>query len=79
MTYSGVGKVVPSMATANTNASSQNATRHRVFRLLSSAAGPSSNESELRARIKSAGHRLYKGGVSDGSRTRDIQDHNLAL
>ena len=45
MTYSGVGSVVPSMVAANTNASSQNATWRWVFRLLSSAAGASSNES----------------------------------
>ena len=44
MTYSGVGKVVPSMAAPNTNASSQNATRRRVARLPSSAASASSNE-----------------------------------
>ena len=37
MTYSGVGKVVPSMVAANTNASSQNATRRRAARGASAA------------------------------------------
>ncbi len=44
MTYSGVGRVVPSMVTANTKASSQNAARRRVARRLSSAARAWSNE-----------------------------------
>src|ERR1700745_4160956 len=45
MTYSGVGKVVPSMVAANTNASSQNATRRGTASLLRPAAGEYSRQS----------------------------------
>ena len=38
MTYSGVGRVVPSMVTVKTDATSQNATRRGTARLLRSAA-----------------------------------------
>jgi len=38
MTYSGVGSVVPSMVAANTDATSQNATRRGTGGLLRSAA-----------------------------------------
>src|SRR5215469_6866426 len=45
MTYSGVGRVVPSIVAASTNASSQNAARRRVACLLSSAASAWPNQS----------------------------------
>ncbi len=45
MSYSGVGRVVPSMVAAKTNASSQNATRRGAVGLLRSAAGDWSRQS----------------------------------
>ena len=45
MSYSGVGRVVPSMVAVKTNASSQNATRRGTASLLRPAAGDWSRQS----------------------------------
>src|SRR3984893_11781107 len=63
MTYSGVGRVVPSMVAVNTNASSQNATWRGTAGLLRSAAAGWSRQS---AQGRS-GRRLGAGAVARAS------------